>query len=740
MAGTRARHGLWKAAAVAAICLGMSILGPSVQATVPPAPPLPCSTPALQGSLGATIWAYQRDLSKQQLSGDTAAEAADWCALLRLLQGATGTNNWTADALYWKGLGHYWLSQNEYTAAVGAFDQEAAYWTLAGESTWGDADEIIANSYRSVAQVYVQDSAAGAVGVQGKYAPAAGALIGYYVQDDSAVGDYPTSARISAAYGGRMPAILLYYVLWGQTVPTSYITAAKSTGAALEIALQPEQGLAEVLNGNAYLQRLAGQLASAGVPVFLRFANEMNGNWVPWGMLPVPGSVTFQAHAQQYVAAFREVATVMHSMAPNVAMVWAPNDIPTTGTEAYWPGSAYVDWVGVSAYLDYSVPGSVGANARQSLLANISWIYDHYASKKPIMITEGGIAHYDGVGSQDVTSWGIEQMNAFLSGLPLLYPDIKAVVWWSADKPGVSDYTLSNDPSFLRQFVADTSSPWFLSSVGASSPVRYVPLQGATVQSTVQIQSYIHDWHLRPARVVYSVDGGPGVTATGSPPYVATLSGLAPGAHTLTVDAYGPGGHIDATTIVPFTVAGFTDLGGYAWAAPDIRTLAAEGIIDGVSPTQYDPGAPVTREQFAALITRAFHLSPSADVTFSDVASTSWAYQDIQAAGDLIPPVSSLFHPTVPIAREDVAAALGALMVQTGRMTFAASPTSVLSAFRDASTIPSNIQGDVAVAVEARIIQGLPGGYFGPQQSLTRAQAAVVLARSLRVPVSAPVP
>ena len=325
-------------------------------------------------------------------------------------------------------------------------------------------------------------------------------------------------------------------------------------------------------------------------------------------------------------------------------------------------------------------------------------------------------------------------MNAFLCGLPLLYPDIRAVVWWSADKSGVSDYTLSNDPSFLRQFVADTSSPWYLSSIGAHSPVRYVPLEGATVQPAVQIRSYVHDWHLRPARVVYSVDGAPGMASNGSPPYAASLSGLAPGAHTLTVNAYGPGGHIDATTTVPFTVSGFTDLSGYAWAAPDIRTLAVEGIVDGVSPTQYDPTAPVTREQFAALITRAFHLSSSSGTTFSDVPVTSWAYQDIKEAGDLIPPISSLFHPTDPVAREDVAAALGALLVQTGRMAAVSSPASVLNAFKDASAIPSNIRGDVAVSVKARIIEGLPGGYFDPQQSLTRAQAAVVLARALRVP------
>ena len=722
----------WMVLVIGAAAATLSLVAPPRARAATATPALPCTTPALTGSLGATIWHYQQDLAQQGQAANSPGEAQDWCLLLRLLQGQTGQRDWTADALYWKGLGHYWLSTGAYAAAVGAFDQEAQYWTLAGEPTWGDADEITANSYRPVVDLYAAEQASGPSGPSGKYAPANGTLLGYYVQQDPAVGSFPTAARIAAAYDGRQPAILLYYVDWGQSVPAGYLTAARDLHAALEIALQPEQGLGPVLSDGGYLQSLASQLGQSGVPVFLRFANEMNGNWVPWGMQPAPGDPTFAAHAARYVAAFRKVAEVMHAQAPNVAMVWAPNDQPTTGTEAYWPGSAYVDWVGVSAYLDASAPGQPGADARQSLLANISWIYDHYAAKKPIMIAEGGIGHYDHIAGQDVTPWAQRQLDAFLAGLPRLYPDIRALVWWSADKPAASDYTLSNDPSLLQTFARDTRSPWFLTSPTGTSPVRYVPLGQNPVPADASISAYVHDWHQTPARVVYLLDGRQVGTAD-TPPWTLSLQGLAAGAHTLTLDAYGPAGHLDASQTVTFTVAGFTDLADYGWAAPDIRALAAKGIIQGVSPTRFDPGAPVTREQFAALLTRAFALVPSNSTSYSDVSQSSWAYADIQAAGTLIPSSGSTFAPTEPISREDVAAALGTLLSGSGQGTSPASPASVLAAFQDASSITPSLRPAVAVAVSAGILRGFPGGSFEPRQSLSRAQAAVILARALGV-------
>ena len=257
--------------------------------------------PALADS---TLWTLEQQAQAAQAAGDQATAAADWQQIVQMLAGATDPGSLTNLAVYWKDLGHYWLSSGQYTQAVDAFDQEAAYWAQAGHASWGDADEVLAAQYRATADVYVQRGTAlraQANTTGAKYEPAYGAYLGFYVEKDPAIGN--DVAAIPQVYG-RAPAILLYYLNYGGDLPPADVAAAQQTGAALEIALQPVNGLDAVLADTTYLPRLAQQLSAAGVPVFLRFAGEMNGNWLPWGMLP-DTSAAFAAHAQQYVQAFQ---------------------------------------------------------------------------------------------------------------------------------------------------------------------------------------------------------------------------------------------------------------------------------------------------------------------------------------------------------------------------------------------------------------------------------------------------
>ncbi|HET7489605.1 MAG TPA: glycosyl hydrolase [Acidimicrobiales bacterium] len=141
---------------------------------------------------------------------------------------------------------------------------------------------------------------------------------------------------------------------------------------ALMLTLEPNGGLDAVTDESA--ADLAGRLAGynrQGVPVFLRFAHEMNGSWYPWGQSP-----------ERYVAAFRTVAAAVHRAAPATATVWAPSygggypfaggryqaaagtpafaaldtnhdGVLTMADDAYapyYPGDDAVDWVGMSLY------------------------------------------------------------------------------------------------------------------------------------------------------------------------------------------------------------------------------------------------------------------------------------------------------------------------------------------------------------------------------------------------------
>ncbi|TPX40695.1 mannan endo-1,4-beta-mannosidase [Synchytrium endobioticum] len=110
------------------------------------------------------------------------------------------------------------------------------------------------------------------------------------------------------------------------------------------------------------------QLNAAGRKVFLRLAPEMNGGWYPWGQKP-----------STYITFWRRVATAVRVQAPATAFVWSPNvrgtggfalanwvtpqdfqlmdtnnDGIVNGTDdpygPFYPGDAYVDWVGLSLY------------------------------------------------------------------------------------------------------------------------------------------------------------------------------------------------------------------------------------------------------------------------------------------------------------------------------------------------------------------------------------------------------
>lgn len=150
------------------------------------------------------------------------------------------------------------------------------------------------------------------------------------------------------------------------------VSQAALAGAMVMITLEPFGGLETVTPQVA--EDLAIRLAAynaAGVPIFVRFAHEMNGSWYPWCQKP-----------EQYKAAFRLIAEAVHARAPFSAMVWAPNyggGYPFSGGvyeaqpgtpefEAldtnndnvlsmeddmyapYYPGDDVVDWVGMSLY------------------------------------------------------------------------------------------------------------------------------------------------------------------------------------------------------------------------------------------------------------------------------------------------------------------------------------------------------------------------------------------------------
>jgi hypothetical protein len=172
-----------------------------------------------------------------------------------------------------------------------------------------------------------------------------------------------------------------------------------------------------ILSGHSdsIIKAAARNLARLKQPVLLRWAWEMNGNWYPWG------GPNNDDDPQGYVDCWRYLHRVFTQQgAHNVAWVWSINwnnrpPVASNRFQSYYPGDSYVDWVGLSGY-------DLGHESPQTLYDPL---YNAYASRKPVFVTEIAAADFGGVTKGDF----IRKFSAYVAARPA----IGAVAWFDTD-------------------------------------------------------------------------------------------------------------------------------------------------------------------------------------------------------------------------------------------------------------------------------------------------------------------
>jgi hypothetical protein len=149
---------------------------------------------------------------------------------------------------------------------------------------------------------------------------------------------------------GVQPDVDMYYSGWMEPFQTSFATAAASHGAVPLVQIDPTGvKLTAITSGkyDAYLISFADAVRSYGRPVILGFGHEMNGTWYTWA----DGHAT----ATEFVDAWRHIVKLFREVgAGNVTWLWTINIIENQAgihsPAPWWPGSAYVNWVGIDGY------------------------------------------------------------------------------------------------------------------------------------------------------------------------------------------------------------------------------------------------------------------------------------------------------------------------------------------------------------------------------------------------------
>ncbi len=171
----------------------------------------------------------------------------------------------------------------------------------------------------------------------------------------------------------------------------------------------------------------------------------------------------------------------------------------------------------------------------------------------------------------------------------------------------------------------------------------------------------------------------------------------------------------------------FSDISNLPQATQQaIEGLANKLILNGMGNGTFDPAGGVSRAQFAVMIAKALGLwhIPS-NATFSDVAASYYAVQEISAVateGYIKGFPGGTFQPDAPITNAQMAAIVARVLRGLGIQSGASSVTP-----KDGSSIPAWAANDVNLALSTSVMTLSSNGDFSPSAVTTRAQAAVIV-------------
>jgi len=258
---------------------------------------------------------------------------------------------------------------------------------------------------------------------------------------------------------GKNPSMAMMFNGWeaegSKSFPVQFCQNAFAGGYVPHVTWEPKMGMTELMSGkyDEDIKQYGQSIASLGKPIVLRFAHEFNGDWYPWSILNdqlVP--------AATYVQAFRYVhGKIREAGGTNAYWVWAPNNEngaknPQT-LEAYYPGDAYVDLIGMDGY---NFGTSQAWSKWQSFSEVFGGLYDWIIQthpNKPVFISEMGTSSTGG----DKNAW----ITDMFAQLETRFSKIKSIVWFNINKE--TDWRFTETQGSIDAFKAGLNNARVLS-------------------------------------------------------------------------------------------------------------------------------------------------------------------------------------------------------------------------------------------------------------------------------------
>lgn len=183
----------------------------------------------------------------------------------------------------------------------------------------------------------------------------------------------------------------------------------------------------------------------------------------------------------------------------------------------------------------------------------------------------------------------------------------------------------------------------------------------------------------------------------------------------------------------------YDDISGH-WARVEIEENYRQGIMQGIGNNLFAPDSSLTRAQLAACLVRVFQLNmdnllfikaPSVTDLFKDTPDMMWYSESVMIAGynNIFDVTDGMFRPEDPVTRVEAARAIvNAFKAKDIQVI----TTQIWPEYRDIKDLSQEDINATNMLFNMGIMKGYDQNFY-PGSSLTRAETATILSRTLNV-------
>lgn len=182
----------------------------------------------------------------------------------------------------------------------------------------------------------------------------------------------------------------------------------------------------------------------------------------------------------------------------------------------------------------------------------------------------------------------------------------------------------------------------------------------------------------------------------------------------------------------------FADVKGH-WGQEDINNIAARLDLKGNGDNTFSPSRAITRSEFAEIVVLGLGLMgmEAADGRFPDVPDSAWYRRSVAIAnefGIVKGYDNGTFAGHQEITREQGIAMIARAyrLIRSESRLDEAQINALLAKYEDRSAVAAWAREDMALMIQAGIVQGQDQQRLNPQTKITRAEVAALIARLLK--------